>query len=149
MHYPWARHDRISALGALVRSPWAERFNLYCRLVDHNVRTDDVVQFLREIHRHVRNPIILICDRWSAHRAAARKLQQDGAPWFSVEWLPPYAPELDPVEYVWSQSKYGDLANFIPDDIQELRQAVARLVDEYRHDPYRLRSFFRAAQLLY
>lgn len=62
--------------------------------------------------------------------------------------MPPYAPELDPVEYVWTQSKYGDLANYLPDDIEQLRDAVAQLIAQYRHDPQRLRSFFQAAQLI-
>lgn len=149
VQYAWERHDRITALAALARAPWAERFDLYCRLLDHNARTDDVVGFLREVHRHLRRPIILVCDRWPAHRAAAKRLQEQHCPWFTVEWLPPYAPELDPVEYVWTQSKYGDLVNFLPNDINELRNAVSRALERYRHDPRRLRSFFRAAHLVY
>jgi transposase len=149
IQYPWARHDRITALGALVRAPWAERFNLYCQLLDHNAHTDDIETFLRTVHGHLRRPIILICDRWPVHRAAASRLQRAASSWFSVEWLPPYAPELDPVEYVWSQSKYGDLANYIPEDIHALRHAISQLIDEYRHDPQRLRGFFQEAQLVY
>ena len=148
MQYAWERHDRITALGALARAPWAERFDLYCRLLDHNAHTADIVQFLREVHHHLRRSIILVCDRLPAHRAAAKRLQQERCPWFTVEWLPPYAPELDPVEYVWTQSKYGDLANYLPDDIEQLRDAVAQLIAQYRHDPQRLRSFFQAAQLI-
>ena len=149
IQHPWGRHDRITALAALVRSPWAERFNLYCQLLNHNAHADDVVQFIREVHRRLRRPIILICDRLPAHRSAVRRLREESGAWFSVEWLPAYAPELDPVEYVWTQSKYNDLANFIPEDIEELRQAITRIVEEYRHDPQRLRSFFQAAQLVY
>lgn len=149
VQYASARHDRITALAALAKAPWAARFSLYCRLLDHNARTADVVQFLREVHRHLRRPIILVCDRLSAHRAAAKQLQRQHASWFSVEWLPAYAPELDPVEYVWTQSKYGDLANFLPDDIHDLRRAVERLIETYRHDPARLQSFFQAARLVY
>lgn len=147
--HPSARHDRITALGALARAPWAARFSLYCRLLDHNAHTEDVVQFLREVHRHLRRSIILVCDRLSAHRSAAKQLLQESGMWFSVEWLPGYAPDLDPVEYVWTQSKYADLANYIPDDIYELRSAIACLIERYRHDPYRLQSFFDEAHLLY
>ena len=31
-----------------------------------------------------------------------------------VEWLPAYAPDLNPVEQVWNRCKYTDLANHIP-----------------------------------
>ncbi len=149
VQYASARHDRITALAALAKAPWPARFDLYCCLLDHNAHTDDVVQFLREVHRHLRRPIILVCDRLAAHRAAAKQLERQHAAWFSVEWLPAYAPEIDPVEYVWAQPNYGDLANFLPHDIGELRRAVERLIHAYQHDPQRLQSFFQAAQLVY
>ena len=37
--------------------------------------------------------------------------------WLHVEWLPAYAPDLNPVEAMWSCTKYGDLANYTPDDL--------------------------------
>ena len=42
----------------------------------------------------------------------------------------------------------GDLANFIPDDISQLHQTLDDLLQEYRHDPERLHSFFHAMKLL-
>ena len=41
-----------------------------------------------------------------------------------VEWLPGYAPELNPSEQIWNHDKYTDLANFVPDDIQHLARRV-------------------------
>jgi transposase len=38
------------------------------------------------------------------------------------EWLPAYAPELNPVEARWSNTKYSDLANFVPDDTPHLKR---------------------------
>ena len=94
-----------------------------------------------------------ICDdrsSWSAidcpaHRAAVRRLHDEGATWLAVEWLPPYAPDLDPVEDVWNQSKYADMANVVPDDIDDLRQQLHDVLETYRHEPNRLHSFFTAA----
>jgi len=42
------------------------------------------------------------------------------------EWLPAYAPELNPVESRWSHTKYSDLANFVPDDTPRLKRAVRK-----------------------
>lgn len=119
---------------------------MYYELLDHNARTADFVRFLREVHAQLRRPLTLVCDRLPAHRSAVRRLQKDGAPWLHVEWLPGYAPELDPVEDVWNQSKYGALANVIPNDIDELHKTLDRLLGEYRHEPNRLHSFFQAAR---
>ena len=44
--------------------------------------------------------------------------------------LPAYAPELNPVEQCWNHTKYADLANFIPDDLDHLQQAVEASITE-------------------
>lgn len=147
LQYAWDRHDRITAIAALSLAPWAARVGLHYTLHDHNARTADFVQFIREVHNHLRRPIILVCDRLPAHRAAVRRLHNEGATWLAVEWLPPYAPDLDPVEDVWNQSKYADMANVVPDDIDDLRQQLHNVLETYRHEPNRLHSFFKAARL--
>jgi hypothetical protein len=147
VHYAWERHDRITAMAALTCAPWARRLGLYYDLLHHNARTADVVRFLRHLHRSLRRPLLLVCDRLPAHRSAVRQLHQQSCSWLDVSWLPGYAPELDPVENVWNQSKYGDLANLIPDDIDQLHQTLDDLFQEYRHDPGRLNSFFKAMHL--
>ena len=143
----WDRHDRITAIAALSRGPWAARLGLYYMLLDHNAKAADLVRFLREVHRHLRRPIILVCDRLRAHGAAVRQLLESSTTWISVEWLPPYAPDLDPVEDVWNQSKYADLANVVPDDVDDLRRKLIDVLETYRHEPNRLYSFFSAAGL--
>jgi len=148
VQYAWDHRDRTTALAALTRAPWAERFALYYDLLHHNTRTDDVVRFLRQVHHRLRRPLLLVCDRLPAHRSAVHRLHQAGCSWLDVSWLPSYAPDLDPVENVWSPSKYGDLANFIPDDIGQLHAILDDLFQDYRHDPDRLCSFFQAADLI-
>ncbi len=106
------------------------------------------MRFVCEVHGHLRRTIILVWDRLPAHRSAARRLLQEGASWLQVEWLPPYAPDLDPVEDVWNQSKYGALANVIPEDIQALHSELDHVLDTFRHEPNRLHSFFDAAHLI-
>ena len=148
VQYAWDRRDRITALAALTCAPWAQRFGLYYDLLHHNARTDDVVRFLRHVHHHLRRPLLLVCDRLPAHRSAVSRLHRAGCSWLEVSWLPSYAPDLDPVENVWSQSKYGNLANFIPDDISQLHETLDDLFQDYRQDPGRLHSFFQAMHLI-
>jgi transposase len=69
-------------------------------------------------------------DRFNVHRSAARKLHERGAKWLDVEWLPGYAPDLNPVEALWSHAKYTKLANFVPADFDRLQDAVAEVLDE-------------------
>lgn len=134
-------------MAAVTRAPWAYRLGLYVKLLDHNAHTEDFVTFVREIHNHLRRPIILIWDSLPGHRSAVRQLLGNDSDWLRIEWLPSYAPDLDPVEAVWEQSKFGTLANIIPEDIQHLHTMLADVFNNYRLDPNRLHSFFCAAHL--
>jgi hypothetical protein len=145
--YAWDRHDRWSVLGAISLAPWALRLGLYFRLLDRNIQASDVVDFLRQLHRHLQRKIILVLDRWGVHRRAVRELQEQGVSWLQVEWLPAYAPDLNPVEHVWNHTKWAELANFVPRDAYHLHEAVHQSLEGQRHDPQGLYACFRAAGL--
>lgn len=90
-----------------------------------NVNTQSVISFLQGLARHIRNPIIVVWDRLPAHRAQAvsRYLLRRGR--LRIELLPPYAPELNPVETLWSYLKQNPLANLAATDAEHLR-GIAR-----------------------
>ncbi|MBU0719532.1 MAG: transposase, partial [Planctomycetes bacterium] len=56
----------------------------------------------------------LVMDRWQVHRAGALRLLRSFPKRVEIEWLPAYAPDLNPVEQIWNRTKYTDLANYIP-----------------------------------
>ena len=141
------RHDRLSVIGSLAVSPRRRRVRLYFRVHDHNVRTPDVMRYLNALHQQHGGPIIVVMDRLGAHRAAVKRLRQRGASWLTVEWLPAYAPDLNPVEALWSHAKYTALANFVPDDVDHLNDAVVEAVGDTHFKPPLLQSFFHAAKL--
>ena len=147
IHYSWDRRERLSAISALAVSPQRRRLGLHFVLLDHNVVTDDFTAFAGALLRRLGRGIILVMDRLQVHRSAARRLQKRFPKRLHVEWLPPYAPELNPVEQVWGQTKHRDLANYIPDDIDELRGAVACSLRHTRGEQPLLRSFFKHAKL--
>jgi len=91
--------------------------------------------------------LIVILDRWNVHRKAVRVLQEHGANWLQPEWLPPYAPDLNPAEQVWNHVKYADLANFIPDDLADLDHAVRSSMARQRDQTSLIRSYFHLAGL--
>jgi transposase len=61
----------------------------------------------------------------------------------SFHWLPGYAPELNPVERVWSHTKYAELANNLPADATALWKDVFRSLTAKRRRPDLLRAFYR------
>jgi transposase len=92
--------------------------------------------------------MVLIMDRWSVHRAKIVQGYLKARPKnVRVEWLPAYAPDLNPVEQVWNHSKYTDLANLAPEDIEELDQLIGASIRNTRSQAHLLRSFFQTAGL--
>lgn len=147
IHYSWARHDRLSAISAVTVSPKRKRLGLYFDILDHNVRADDFERFIASALRRIARPIILVMDRCSVHRSAAKRLEARFGRRIRIEWLPPYAPDLNPDEQVWNRTKYTDLANFLPIDINELGHAMADSFRSTRDEQSLLRSFFKHAKL--
>lgn len=145
IHEPWARHDRLSTIGAVTLAPNILRIGWYFAMQRHNVKANDVVAFLKQLHQQLGRDLIVVMDRYRVHRSAAKQLER--CPWFQVEWLPAYAPELNPVEFAWNHTKYTDLANFLPDDLGDLRQAVLQSFKAQQNDTWLKHSYFRSAGL--
>jgi transposase len=143
--YSWDRHDRLSVIAGLSLSARARRIGLYFAIHEKNVTAEEVETFVRRVQRSVGRKLIVVMDRWAVHRKAARSLFGDTRFW--IEWLPPYAPDLNPVEHVWNHTKYGDLANYVPDDLLDLEIECEISIDQTRERPELLQSFFHAAEL--
>jgi len=120
---------------------------LHFHIQRKNVTGEDAKRFLVELHRAIRRPLLVVWDRWNVHRKAARIYKERFGARIHFEWLPAYAPELNPEEAVWNRTKYGDLSNFIPDDIDHLEAEVVRSLRKSRTLSSRLRSFFRRTGL--
>ena len=144
----WDRRDRLSAISALTAAPRRRRFGLYWAVYRHNIRSPEVLRFLQALRRHLPHGFTLIWDRHRPHRATRVQtwLAKYAAP-IRVEWLPAYAPDLNPAEHVWGHIKYGDLANFAPAALDQLEEAVVTSLGQKRTHRGLLASFFRAAGL--
>jgi transposase len=142
--YSWDRHDRLSVIAGLSLSARRRRIGLYFAVHEKNVKAEEAEAFLRQLQRSLGKKLIVVMDRWAVHRKVARMLAGDER--FRIEWLPPYAPDLNPVEHVWNHTKYGDLANYVPDDLLDLELELECSIDQTRKRPELLRSFFHAAK---
>ena len=133
------RHDRISVISGIAVSPTRRRVSLYYQWHHHNIRDVEAVAFLRHLLRHLRGPVVVIWDRLGVHRARlVQKLCRRVAR-LQLEFLPAYAPELNPDEGVWQQTK-GRLANGCPADRFDLALGVIRELEVLRRSPTRLWS---------
>jgi hypothetical protein len=147
IQHAWDAHDRLSVLSALTLSPAGKRLDLLFDVWGHNITAAEVLVMLRGLSRRFPNGYILVLDRWSPHRAAVRQLAGVAGGRIQVEWLPPYAPTLNPVERVWGHGKHVELANFVPDDAEHLRREMEAALGRATGEQALLRSFFAWAKL--
>jgi transposase len=61
--------------------------------------------------------------------------------WLVVERLPAYAPELNPVEGVWSNLKGQEFANYAADTLDDLTRTARRGITRVRRRPRLLFAF--------
>jgi transposase len=128
-------------------SPKTKRIGLYWQFYDGNVRTPEFLAFLRMLRRTLKTKLVVVMDRLNVHRSAAKKLRDESARWFGAEFLPAYAPDLNPVEAVWNCTKHVDLANYAPDDLFELGDAAGESFVRQLRDRRVRESYFQTAKL--
>ena len=66
-----------------------------------------------------------------------------------TEYLPPYAPELNPVEYIWAYWKQHELPNVCPKDYWELDQRARKSLRRMRRKPRLITAFWKQSSLCF
>lgn len=140
---------KVSVIGALVISPRRRRVRAcFGFLPDANYDGAAILAFLQQLRRTVGVPMTLVWDRLKAH------LGGPVATWLvrnqsrvRAYLLPPYAPELNPVELIWGHSKSNPLANFAPSELADLVAQTQITTLAIGDDQPLLRSFIKHGAL--
>lgn len=136
-------YQKVSAIAALCIPPTRDRLALYFQLhPDANIDAVRARDFLEHLQRQLRTPIVLVWDGFSAHKGT---LVDECVPPHSahLEYLPPYAPELNPVEYLWAWMKTNPLANDPIVDLTLLTHRTRCAARSAQHRQDLLRGFLR------
>ena len=135
----------VSAIAAVTVSPARRHLGSYMHLWEEPIDSRHVIAFVRDLLRHLRGPLIVVWDRLSAHRSAAVREFALSRPRLAFEWLPAYAPELNPVEWLWAYLKGRRLAHLCADDVTGLMEEIGEANGDL--DQRQLRGFIRGANL--
>ena len=140
-------HKKVSAIAALCVSPDRREVRLYFQLlVDANFNRAAVRAFLKQLARHFHDPLLLLWGRAKIHGGLHTEVLLDVMEWRHF-YFPPYAPELNPVEYLWSYLKTNPLANLACPEVALLAAAGRRHARSLQHQPDLLRSFISHSPL--
>jgi hypothetical protein len=121
----WKRASMAAALGYHADGTKAR---LCFHLQADSYDTDSLIGVLEQLAKFYRGQrVVLVWDGLSSHWSHKMRSHLDAQRhWLTVERLPAYAPELNPVEYLWANLKGGELANGTAD-------TIAQVADQAQH----------------
>jgi DDE superfamily endonuclease len=144
--FNWKKASMAGALCYGVRGGGAQ---LAFHVTAGNYDTDTLIKVLTELRRLLGGEkATLLWDGLPAHRSRAMwAWLATQRSWLVVERLPAYAPELNPVEGLWSCLKAVELANLVSPTLAEVIDQAHKGVERVRGTPHLAYSFLRHAGL--
>jgi transposase len=140
----WQTRDHLSVMAGLTTDGRVHT------LVRQKALTGlETVAFLEHLGRQLGGPALVIWDRSPIHRRAnvtefAAAVEADN---LRLEPLPAYAPDLNPVEWLWRHLKEEEMANRTCLDLEELHEEFHLALGRIRGKPRLFPSFFEGAGL--
>ena len=108
------------------------------------------VAFLQNFMKGRRSKAFLVVDGHPAHKAnIVKQYVQSLKGRLELHFLPPYAPDLNPDEFVWSHMKTNGVSKKPLKKNESMRKRVEEDIAHIQANPYLVRSFFSAASVAY
>src|SRR5437764_74615 len=105
-------------------------------------------RFPRSSAAAISGPLLIVWDRLAAHRSGmVRDFISGRGDRLWVESLPSYAPELNPVEHIWSYWKQHQLPNVCPKNYWELGEAACKTLQRMRTRSRLITAFWQQSEL--
>ncbi len=139
------KRQQVSAISAVTPRGafWFDTFQ-------GNLNANRFREFLIAFLRRRRHPVFLVVDGHPAHRAkliASFVQEQRGR--LELHFLPGYAPELNPDEFVWNYLRKTGISKEPLKENESLRRRVHLDLANVARRPALVRSFFRSATVAY
>lgn len=117
------------------------RGDMYFETIEERMNSEKFIEFLERLRADVGKPIIAILDNATYHRSKAVK-DYAGKSQTILEYLPAYAPELNPDEQVWNHAK-ARLSKLFIDCKDTMKSSLQTIMDDIKRDTKLVQSFFR------
>lgn len=136
--------DHLSVIGALSLGG-----RVFFRVQDQSIRSQGVIAFLKHLLRFVEGKLLILWDGAPIHRSHAVEhfVRQEADGRLRLERFPAYAPDLDPVEWLWHQLKNVELRNLCCKGVSHLKSELRKAQMRLRVRPHILKACIRGAGL--
>lgn len=123
-------------------------WRFYFQIHPGSIKSPQGIQFLQHLQRHVPGKILILWDGAPIHRSLLVKhYLASTRGHLVVEQLPAYAPELNPVEYMWGHLKPHEIANLIATQAWELSLEATAALRRMRRRPSIITACYTQAEL--
>jgi transposase len=120
----------------------------YFRLFAGAIRSPQIVQFLKALSEVIGKKLLIIWDRLQAHKSKlVRAFVEQTNGGIALEYLPAYAPELNPVECIWGYLKSHEIPNFCARDLTHLKHAARSRLRSMQRRTTLVAAFWKQAEL--
>lgn len=123
-HFNWTH---VSVIAGLTRT------NCLFRLHEGSIKKEEIVDFLKALKAHRSRLVRDYLDGLQGH--------------IQIAFLPPYAPDMNPVEYLWAWLKRHALANYCPDNLSELHTTARNKLKSAQKRPSIIAACWQQATL--
>lgn len=125
-------------------------WRFYFRFFPGAIKGPQIVEYLKALKATLRGKLLVIWDGLPAHRSrVVRDYVESLDGHIQLERLPAYAPELNPVEYLFGYAKQRELANLCVQTIAEVRRYASRRLQSMQRRPTLVRAFWQQAELAF
>lgn len=139
------KRQSVSAISAV-----SARGEFWYEIYSERLNATRFIELLKRFMRHRKSPVLLVLDGHPAHgaKAVARYVQSLKGR-LELYFLPGYAPELNPDEFVWNYLKREGVAKKPLLQGESLKSRMEQDLSAIKARPDLVRSFFRAESVAY
>lgn len=139
----WQTRDHLSVMGGVTTEG-----KVYTLVRPQALNGLHTIAFLIHLGRVAGDRLLVVWDGSPIHRRAeVGAFIAEARGKIHVEPLPSYAPDLNPVEWLWRHLKEVELGNVSCLDLDQLHQELHLALGRLRQEPSLVPSFFEGAEL--
>ncbi len=117
-------------------------------MFEDSIKAEHLVVFLQHLQRNLPGKLLIVWDGLPAHRSRFVRDYLDTLDGRIVCCrLPAYAPELNPVEYIWAYLKTHELPNVCAKNMWRLGEGARRSLKRMRRKPRLITAFWKQSSL--
>lgn len=123
-------------------------YQFYFKLIEGAVKAPHVVAFLQQLQERIGRPLLVIWDGLGAHKSrVVDRYVESSQGTLRLASLPAYAPELNPVEYLWGHWKHHEIPNLCAATLALLSHHARRALRRMQRRPSLVKAFWIQSEL--